>query len=77
MAKGSKLSRMVQFFEEADIHEAQYVVGRALEIMKRRLDFTANAAGKPARKKRQRKDPVQDLGNVQGSVNRNAAHSGV
>ncbi len=52
--RGSKLSRMVEWFKSADIEEANYVLGRALAIVNERKG--AKVASQPVvRKRRARK----------------------
>ena len=55
-AKGSALSRAIRFFKEADVEEAQYVLGRAGLIVaertggKSKMTIATTRRKKPARK---------------------------
>jgi len=58
MAKGSRLGRMIEYFQSNDIEECRYVLSRATEIMVKRNGDTrvANPAvktRKPRRTKQQ------------------------
>lgn len=56
MSRGSGLTRAVRFFKEADLEEAEYVLGRALSIVQeRRAKVDGPAQNLKARKARKPK----------------------
>lgn len=56
-AKGSRLSRTIQFFREADIEEATYVLARAEKIVGERTTQAAEHQERLAAPRRKRATP--------------------
>ena len=58
-ARGSKLSRMVNFFISEDYEECSYVLQRATEIMRKRMASQGQAKDATAKPKRARRTKAQ------------------
>lgn len=57
--RGSALKRAVDYFKVADLEEAQYVLGRALTIVRQRAEATGEAKPTQDKPKRGRKPREQ------------------